>query len=126
MNSANCPRSGKFFCHMGALISKSQMELHHGCIIYVKLLFLPENSGIGPLLSGPLEEMARGRIKQAQIIPIFSNPYLFYHLCVRVFRRFYFSSHKLYCILITELKFRQEILGSLIHGKYTLEIMHKL
>lgn len=53
MNSANCLRSGKFLCHRGTLISKSQMELHRGCIIYVKLLFLPGNPRICPHLLGP-------------------------------------------------------------------------
>lgn len=50
------PEKGKFFCHSGALISKSQMELHCDCIIYVKLVFLPGNSMPPPPPQSTLEK----------------------------------------------------------------------
>lgn len=48
---------------MDALISKSQMELHHGYIIYVKLLFLPGNPWICPHLHGTYKEMTSIKMK---------------------------------------------------------------
>lgn len=76
MNSANCLRSGKFLCHTDALISKSQMELHHGYIIYVKLLFLPGNPWIYPHLHGTYKEMTSIKMKTGPDHSYFSPPYL--------------------------------------------------
>lgn len=76
MNSANCLRSGKFLCHTDTLISKSQMELHHGCIIYVKLLFLPGNPWICPHLHGTYNEMASIKMKTGPDHSYFKPSYL--------------------------------------------------
>ena len=61
---------------MDALISKSQMELHHGYIIYLKLLFLPGNPWICPHLHGTYKEMTSIKMKTDLDHSYFSPSYL--------------------------------------------------
>lgn len=52
------------------------MELHHGYIIYVKLLFLPGNPWICPHLHGTYNEMASIKMKTGPDPFSFSPSYL--------------------------------------------------
>lgn len=98
------------------------MELHRGCIIYVKLLFLPGNPGICPLLTGPKEEIASGRLKTGPDQSSFSDAYLF--LPSMQFLSIFFSVLVL-CVKLRELKFTRKKSMS-VHEKYILGIIREL
>lgn len=120
VNSANCLRSGKFLCHTDTLISESQMELHRGYIIYVKLLFLPGNPWICPHLHGTYKEMTSIKMKTAPDHSYFRPSYLSAIFVLRLV----FS-------LLPPLFGYKEITVPMwrvwdMHGKFTLGIIHEV
>lgn len=107
MNSANCLRSGKFLCHRDTLISKSQMELRRGCIIYVKLLFLPGNLRIFPICPAHREKWPVPRWKQAHIVLIVVIIISQLNRCS--FTQGFFFCTVCYCLAMQGLKFGGEV-----------------